>query len=100
MFFFDGSKRKGDYYLTKEIGEYWQNIITDGRGRYFNVNGAKQYYQYDARGAVNYYDEQARKGLEHIATYFSKADYYIRLQLPQKLQGYQRRCIGRWVKGR
>ena len=40
LLFFDGSKRNNSSHiqLAKEIGEYWINMITKGRGAYWNVN--------------------------------------------------------------
>jgi hypothetical protein len=86
IFFFDNAKRSQDIVIGKSIGEYWQNVITQGRGTYYNVNGSNLHYSNDVRGVVHHADTRARKGIEDIAKYFSKADYFMRLELPKQYQ--------------
>ena len=86
IFFFDNAKRSQDIVIGKSIGVYWENVITQGRGTYYNVNGSSHYYKNDARGVIHYTDTSPRKGLEDIAKYFSKADYFMRLELPKQYQ--------------
>jgi hypothetical protein len=86
IFFFDNAKRSQDIVIGKSIGAYWENVITQGRGTYYNVNGSNLHYNNDARGVVHHADTRARKGLEDIAKYFSKADYFMRLVLPKQYQ--------------
>lgn len=38
LLFFTNDRLKNDYHRAKQIGEYWVNVITKGRGRYFNCN--------------------------------------------------------------
>lgn len=38
LFFFDGNKVQKDAHKGKEIGDYWNNEITDGKGSYNNCN--------------------------------------------------------------
>ncbi|SFG24381.1 YagK/YfjJ domain-containing protein [Neptunomonas qingdaonensis] len=87
LFFFNSSTRCRDATIGENIGEYWSNEITEGRGAYFNVNGSSSHYQNDARGQVHCTDGNARNGLRHIASYFSKADYFMRLELPKRFKG-------------
>lgn len=86
IFFFDGSLRCHDISIGKQIGDYWQKNITQGRGVYFNVNGSKCRYTNDIRGAINDSDTEAKKGLVYLAKYFSKPDYFMRLELPKHYQ--------------
>jgi hypothetical protein len=99
IFFFDGSIRRGDISIGKQIGEHWNENITQGRGAYFNVNGSKCRYQNDIRGAVNYSDTEARKGLMYLAKYFSKPDYFMRLELPKKYQNGSKQLYRTLGKG-
>lgn len=87
VFFFNSSTKRADKLIGKNIGEYWSNEITQGRGAYFNVNSSSNYYKFDVRGQVHYTDVDAREGLRRIASYFSKADYFMRLELPKRLRG-------------
>ncbi|WP_299196119.1 inovirus-type Gp2 protein [uncultured Amphritea sp.] len=90
MFFFNSSTKRADKLIGKSIGEYWSNEITQGRGTYFNVNASHNNYKFNVRGQIHYTDEDAREGLRHLAGYFSKADYFMRLKLPKRLRGHQK----------
>lgn len=86
VFFFDGAIRRGDISIGKQIGDHWNENITQGRGEYFNVNGSKCRYKNDIRGGINDSDTEAKQGLVYLAKYFSKPDYFMRLELPKKYQ--------------
>jgi hypothetical protein len=44
--FFDGSQVRDDVNRAWEIGDYWQWVITNGRGSYWNCNAHKEDYKY------------------------------------------------------
>lgn len=48
LFMLDGDRRRNDAYLAQEVGLYWVNVITNGRGRFYNCNFAK--HKYDSCG--------------------------------------------------
>lgn len=83
LLFFDGSKRsnQSDIYLAKEIGEYWKNVITPGRGRYWNSNARKQNFQFLGRlgvGTIHASDENTIENLLHIVRYFCKKEQFCK----------------------
>lgn len=47
ILFFNGAKRNGANHIghAKQIGEYWKNMITQGRGTYWNVNARIEHYR-------------------------------------------------------
>lgn len=80
-FFFDGSKVQKDEYLAQQIGEYWVNEITEGRGRYHSCNAAwdKSSPRY-ALGQVDHYDMLKRKALrENVLPYLGKESQSVRV---------------------
>ena len=44
VFIFDGQKVSKDAYKGDQIGEYWKNEITDGKGIFHNCNREKDTY--------------------------------------------------------
>ncbi|WP_292952818.1 MULTISPECIES: inovirus-type Gp2 protein [unclassified Neptuniibacter] len=99
VFFFDGAKHCHDVLIGKRIGDYWNKNITQGRGAYFNVNGSKCRYQNDIRGSVNYSDTEAKQGLMYLTKYFSKPDYFMRLELPKKYKSGSKQLYRTLGKG-
>ncbi|QLG91206.1 inovirus-type Gp2 protein [Pseudomonas yamanorum] len=80
MFFFDGSKVREDITLATRIGEYWVDVITKGRGLYYNCNASKWRYENCGIGMVSYGDAELRKGLCKAVVYLTKTDLYMKLQ--------------------
>ena len=90
LLFFNGSKHQNDYYLAKEIGEYWKHCITKGRGIYFNCNAKKSDYWYIGIGMIRRDDDMMIFNLKHrVVGYLVKSDQY----LMAKLLG-NNRCFG------
>lgn len=44
----DGDRRRDDVHLAQQVGLYWVNVITKGKGRFENCNLAK--HKYDSCG--------------------------------------------------
>ena len=80
MFFFDGSKVREDVTLAKRIGEYWVDVVTKGRGLYYNCNAVKYVYSSCGIGMINHADTELREGLRKALIYLTKADLYMKLQ--------------------
>jgi hypothetical protein len=74
FFFFNEKMVRQDVKLAQRIGEYWQNNITQGRGRYFNCNRKKNEYKFLGIGKIRRKDVEKRKGLEKAAEYLTKTD--------------------------
>jgi hypothetical protein len=81
MFFFDGSKVREDGTLAERIGRYWMNVVTRGRGLYYNCNASKWRYRNCGVGMVSYSDNVMREwGLREAVFYLTKTDLYMKLQ--------------------
>jgi hypothetical protein len=78
VFFFNASKVSRDIYKAITIGDYWNDVITNGRGTYFNCNSKKGEYQYLGIGAIDYYDVDAVANLKRVMLYLAKPDYTVK----------------------
>jgi hypothetical protein len=92
LLFFDGSKRNNSshIHLAEEIGNYWKNIITKGRGAYWNVNANAERYDKLGRlgiGVINWYDTELRRNLkDFVVSYLCKEDQYFRSKRGPKVK--------------
>lgn len=82
MFFLDGAKVRQDIVIAKRLGEYWNNVITQGKGVYYNCNGNKTKYKYCGVGMINYSDAEKVQNLKKAAVYLAKVDRYISACMP------------------
>lgn len=81
MFFFDGSKVREDITKALLIGRYWTELITKGRGVYYNCNADKSRYKSCGIGMVDHRDSPMRDTLNQLAIpYLTKTDIYMKLQ--------------------
>lgn len=80
MFFFDGSKVREDITLAKRIGEYWTDVVTKGRGLYYNCNAVRLAYKSCGIGMIEHADFKLREGLRNAVIYLTKTDLYMKLQ--------------------
>lgn len=67
LFIYDGQKVSKDAYKGDQIGEYWKNEITDGKGIYHNCNREKDKYAECALGMIDHTDETKRDVLKEKA---------------------------------
>lgn len=88
FFFYDGHKIKKDAFKGDQIGKYWNNEITSGKGIYHNCNRNKGKYPASALGMINHTDETKRTVLNEKALgYLCKAEQSID---PIKQTGHER----------
>lgn len=81
MFFFQGAKVQEDSNLAMKIGKYWTDVVTKGRGLYYNCNRKARKDTYDnlGIGMINHYDTELIENLKKAAHYLAKTDYVARL---------------------
>lgn len=86
ILFFDGSLVCDDAYLAWQIGEYWNVVITNGRGSHQNCNAHKEDYRRlgigIGIGMVHYSDVEKINYLKQAAAYLVKVDHYVRMLTP------------------
>lgn len=74
---FYSAERKADVIVTRDIGEHWVNVVTDGWGDYWNTNAdKKKLIRWGVGiGQVNRRDVAKRGSLQaFIANYMAKAN--------------------------
>lgn len=91
LLFYDGSKRRpdSDIYFAKEIGEYWVNQITNGRGVYWNRNAEKAKFERNnclGIGDIHVSDDVKIQNLYGIAEYFCKSEQYLKPRTRTKMK--------------
>lgn len=73
LFFEDGNKVQKAAFKADQIGKYWNDSITKGKGCYENCN--KNKYEKNGIGMVDYTNKEKINNLkEHVVSYFYKTD--------------------------
>ena len=78
LLFINGQKSKEQSAVkkAKQIGEYWNSVITKGKGAYHNCNLNK--YKQNALGRINYDDHKKIEILkQNVASYLCKGEQSI-----------------------
>ncbi|WP_440532352.1 hypothetical protein [Variovorax sp. YR566] len=77
LVFLNGSLAQDGVGIAKTMGEHWEWVITEGKGRYFNCNAHK--YVKPVLGRIHYSNLVARQALlESAASYLAKTDIWMR----------------------
>jgi len=72
LFFYNGQKVKNDKHKGDELGQYWTERITEGRGSMYNCN--RNTYKERGIGMLNYDDTKKREYLNKSLSYLCKDD--------------------------
>lgn len=76
VFIFDGQKVQNGTYKADQIGQYWENEITQGQGSYHNCHRNK--YDRNGIGMLDHSENDKRKILdENVIAYLCKDDQNI-----------------------
>lgn len=75
FFLFDGQRLKKDSFKATQIGDYWCDKVTKGKGTYYNCNRNK--YPEHGIGMLNHDDKQKREYLDKAMLYLSKDEQHI-----------------------
>jgi len=79
---FDGDEVCNDIIIGRILGDAWVKL-TNGKGDYYNCNAKRAGYKFDAIGMVRESNQAKVDDLmEYPATYLTKPDYFIGLELP------------------
>lgn len=71
FFFYDGQKVQKDIIKAEDIGKYWSENITDGKGTYYSCN-RNDYKDKHAIGMLDYRDTKKRRNLDYSMAYLVK----------------------------
>lgn len=88
IFIYDGQKIRKDAHKGDQIGQYWKNEITEGKGIFHNCNREKGKYAECALGMIDHTDEAKRTVLKEKAiAYLCKEEQSV---APIKQSGAER----------
>jgi len=77
-----------DVLIAKLIGEYWKNVVTGGRGAYWNSNAEKAFHQKHGHGIgtgeINWDDDEKREALRTNIRYMTKADQFLHMKYGER----------------
>ena len=92
VLFFTNDRLSNDCHRAEQIGRYWENVITKGRGTYFNCNRPSEKAKQTKLciGRIEYYDDEMRYNLLYPLAYFCKDEQNIRAKPKQKSRTYGR----------
>lgn len=80
LLFFNGSVRQRDVHLSLEIGKYWDEVITKGRGQFFSSNARTDIPEDKyGIGRIHRSDMLKRNNLLNVVGYLTKSEQFIRL---------------------
>lgn len=83
LVFLNGHIAQDGVGIAKVMGEHWEWVITEGKGRYFNCN-AQQYVK-PVLGRIHYSNLVVRQALlELAASYLTKTDFWLRYKTSGK----------------
>ena len=93
--FFTNDRMQNDCIRGMEIGKYWEKVITDNRGTYFNCNSPENKNKFDrygrlAIGRVEYCDDQMRFNLLTPLAYICKEEQSVRAKTKKASRSYGR----------
>ncbi|MBO7934256.1 inovirus-type Gp2 protein [Burkholderia pseudomallei] len=100
MLFFDGEHVEKHEYYAQEIGCYWRDVITQGRGYFENCNRKKSDYGDNwALGRIDHWDYAKRDKLRKAMQYFCKTSQIVQVVPYPKCRLFQTVMIRRQRKG-
>lgn len=82
-----------DEHIAKLIGEYWVNVVTEGKGDYWNSNQAKLKEGYKKKrgvgvGQINWNDAEKRKVLRENLVYLAKSEQYLMIKGAHRIRTF------------
>ncbi len=92
LFYSAGSNH--DEYIAMQIGEYWENIVTEGKGNYWNSNGGKLKKGYEEKGhgvgvgQINWNDLAKRDALRINLMYLAKTEQYLMIKVADSIHTF------------
>lgn len=77
MLFFDGSKVQNHSHYAEEVGKYWRDDVTAGKGTYYNCNRHPNKYKRCGIGRVDHWDSVKRANVLYALSYLTKSEQYV-----------------------
>ncbi|ABK06939.1 MULTISPECIES: inovirus-type Gp2 protein [Burkholderia cepacia complex] len=77
-----------DVYIAQQLGEYWKETATDGKGQYWNSNAHKAFHEKYGHGVgtgeINWDDDAKREALRENIRYMTKADQFLKMKYGER----------------
>ncbi|KVR14092.1 hypothetical protein WK11_29130 [Burkholderia ubonensis] len=82
-----------DEFIAQQIGEYWVDVVTEGKGDYWNGNADWLKKSYEKKrgvgvGQINWKDDPKRKALRENLAYLAKAEQYLMLKDAENIHAF------------
>ncbi|MFP6557774.1 hypothetical protein WJ542_05465 [Paraburkholderia sp. B3] len=91
---FYSAEHNRDEFIAKQIGEYWVDAITEGKGEYWNSNAERLKRKYKERGhgvgvgQINWNDTERREALRRNLVYLAKAEQYLMIKCAERVRTF------------
>lgn len=93
--FFDGQKVCKDISIGDWLGNHWRQVVTAGKGMFFNCNKKKEAYTRCGVGMICRTDEEKWQALKDAIRYLTKVDLYLRFRGPGRTRTFGIGRVGR-----
>lgn len=90
---FYSANHNHDEFIAKQIGDYWENVVTEGKGDYWNSNEAWLKARYKYRhgvgvGQINWNETEKREALRKLLVYLAKSEQYLMLKAAEGMHTF------------
>ncbi|MBU9169565.1 inovirus-type Gp2 protein [Burkholderia gladioli] len=91
---FYSAKHNHDEYIARQICEYWTNVVTEGKGEYWNSNRAVLKKSYEKLGhgvgvgQINWDDAKMREALRTNLVYLAKIEQYVMIKGADRIRTF------------
>jgi len=90
---FYSADRNHDAFIAQQMGEYWVNVVTEGKGAYWNSNASDLKPGYEKRhgvgvGQINYDDGEKRKALQTNLLYLAKVEQHLMMKTTGRIRTF------------
>ncbi|PRH43145.1 hypothetical protein C6T65_07080 [Burkholderia vietnamiensis] len=91
---FYSAEHNHDEHIAKQIGEYWANVVTEGKGDYWNSNAEWLKKIYEKRGhgvgvgQINWNDRTKRQALRKNLVYLAKSEQYLMIKGADRIRTF------------
>ncbi|HKR38403.1 MAG TPA: hypothetical protein VJU59_01790 [Paraburkholderia sp.] len=88
------AKHKRDVSLAQRIGEYWADVVTEGKGAYWNSNARKVFHARFGHGVgtgqIDRKDSEKRESLKKNLLYLAKASQYLMIKGAERVRTFDK----------
>ncbi|RDU98292.1 inovirus-type Gp2 protein [Trinickia dinghuensis] len=86
------ARHQRDVWLAQQIGEYWANVVTGGKGAYWNSNARKSFHASRGHGVgtgqIDRKDTAKRESLRKNLLYLAKASQYLMIKGAERVRTF------------